>query len=270
MASKKCPKCGEDNPAEAVMCWACYTPLSGGPVMAGGAPIGGPATAGIGAKGPGPVGVPGGDEAPAKKGVDPKMIGVGAFLVVGALVAFMVNGGMGGGSTDDGTGVDPTAPAPGPGGQPAPPPPPPTTNVPPPTGGGGGGTAAPAPVALPFQTVVPPNPQYATGTMGILVNKPGMTAVEAAGFAKFAKNQYSRNGKWKNMQICVFADQQTANAFKSYQSKRRGSPLTNDDYQQLGSRGIWGGTPAFLESKGNKELVYYPSRNPNGWWSSRR
>lgn len=24
-----CPKCGEGNPAEAVMCWACYTPLSG-------------------------------------------------------------------------------------------------------------------------------------------------------------------------------------------------------------------------------------------------
>jgi len=24
---KDCPKCGEDNPEEAVMCWACYTPL---------------------------------------------------------------------------------------------------------------------------------------------------------------------------------------------------------------------------------------------------
>lgn len=24
-----CRKCGEDNPAEAVMCWACYTPISG-------------------------------------------------------------------------------------------------------------------------------------------------------------------------------------------------------------------------------------------------
>ena len=26
--TQKCPKCGEENPAEAVMCWACYTPLS--------------------------------------------------------------------------------------------------------------------------------------------------------------------------------------------------------------------------------------------------
>lgn len=25
-----CPKCGEDNPIEAVMCWACYTPLGSG------------------------------------------------------------------------------------------------------------------------------------------------------------------------------------------------------------------------------------------------
>ena len=29
MNPKKCPKCGESNPPEAVMCWACYTPLSG-------------------------------------------------------------------------------------------------------------------------------------------------------------------------------------------------------------------------------------------------
>lgn len=25
-----CPKCSEENPDEAVMCWACYTPLNGG------------------------------------------------------------------------------------------------------------------------------------------------------------------------------------------------------------------------------------------------
>ena len=26
----KCPKCGEESPADAVMCWACYTPLGAG------------------------------------------------------------------------------------------------------------------------------------------------------------------------------------------------------------------------------------------------
>ena len=29
MSVINCPKCGEENPAEAVMCWACYTPLHG-------------------------------------------------------------------------------------------------------------------------------------------------------------------------------------------------------------------------------------------------
>ncbi|MBW3636833.1 MAG: hypothetical protein KY445_10280 [Armatimonadetes bacterium] len=27
MDSKICPRCGEENPSEAVMCWSCYTPL---------------------------------------------------------------------------------------------------------------------------------------------------------------------------------------------------------------------------------------------------
>ncbi|RYG70864.1 hypothetical protein EON80_06595 [bacterium] len=66
MASKKCPKCGEDNPAEAVMCWACYTPLSGGPAVGSMST----ATASLAAKGPvgkGPVGVPGVEEDSGKK-----------------------------------------------------------------------------------------------------------------------------------------------------------------------------------------------------------
>ena len=267
MASKKCPKCGEDNPAEAVMCWACYTPLSGGPILAGGATIGGPATAGIGSKGAGPVGVPGGDEEPVKKGIDPKMIGVGAFLVVGALVAFLVNGGMSGGGGDDSASNSvtivnqPAAPAPGPGQPPPPPPPPPS---------GGTTAAAVAPLPLPFTTVSPPSPQSETGTMGILVNKPGITPNQAIGFARFAKGQYSRNGKWKRMQICVFTDQASATAFTTYQGKRRGAELTDDDYRQLADRGVWAGTPAFLESRGNRDSLYYPSRNPTSWWTSRR
>ena len=36
METKRCPKCGEENPPEAVLCWACYTPFSGatpGPIQ---------------------------------------------------------------------------------------------------------------------------------------------------------------------------------------------------------------------------------------------
>lgn len=103
MASKKCPKCGEDNPAEAVMCWACYTPLSGS------APLGAGLTGAAGTlpKGAGsPVGVPLTEE-PAKKGLDPKAIGIGAFLLVGVIAAVMMSGMMGGGGGEEG-GASPT------------------------------------------------------------------------------------------------------------------------------------------------------------------
>ncbi len=32
--NQKCPHCGEENPAEAVMCWTCYTPLRAGKASA--------------------------------------------------------------------------------------------------------------------------------------------------------------------------------------------------------------------------------------------
>jgi hypothetical protein len=74
VASKKCPKCGEDNPAEAVMCWACYTPLS----AAGGAPLGATAAMSAGALAQGPMGKAGSGPTPVegekeKKPVDPKI-----------------------------------------------------------------------------------------------------------------------------------------------------------------------------------------------------
>ena len=271
MAQKKCPKCGEDNPAEAVMCWACYTPLSGAPAVGAGAVAA--AGGGLAAKGPigSPLGAPSGSEgAGEKKKLDPKTIGVAAFMVVGILVAFLANGGMsGGGSGEEETPAAEDKPAdPNPGGGAAPTggvAPPPFTAAP-----GGGGQAPPAPIPLPFQTVVPPNPKYKTGTMGIKVTGNGaLSPGQAAGFAKFARNQFARNGNWTDMQICVFSDDKTADAFKAYQGARRGAPLTNADYAQLAARGVWNNSPAFLEARGKKELVYTPSLNPSGWWIRR-
>jgi hypothetical protein len=265
VASKKCPKCGEDNPAEAVMCWACYTPLSG---AAGG---GGVAAATMGAKVPiggGAVGSPViSREETQKKNIDPRLIGAGAFLLVAAVVGFFVMNSMGG-VTDDTTGGVGTDPTPvsqsftnstntnttvNPGTAPALPP--------------GGSTTAPAAVVMPFSMVTPPNPEFATGTIGILVtpDKQG----QAAGLARYAKDQLSRNGKWQNMQVAVFTDRQTADAFTQYQSRRRGAPLTGTEYSELASKGVWTTTPVFLESRGKQDRIYYPSKTPYGWWSGR-
>ncbi len=248
------------------MCWACYTPLTGaagaGASLAGASAAVGtmPRTAGA------PVGVPSSEDDSKKKGVDPKLIGVGAFLVVAGLAAFFITGAMGGSSevVVPESGVDPNAPAMM---VPAPPPPPaaiPQFSAP----GGGGGGPAPAPVPLPFKTVTPPNPQFETGTMGILV-APNVSATQAAGFARFARDQISRNGKWNKMQIAVFTSQAAADGFASYQSTRRGAPLTTTDFVQLGKSGVWNGSPAFIESRGKQEKIFTPSSSPTMWWQRR-
>jgi hypothetical protein len=262
VASKKCPKCGEDNPAEAVMCWACYTPLSGGPAVGG---INAAAAA-LGPKGPvgkGPVGVPVVEEDSAKKGIDPKVIGVGAFLVIAGVVAFLVNSTMGGPPDPGLTGIDPPSISdPRPPGGPAVP----QGGVAPPlASNNSGGSAPPPPVAMQFKTVTAPNPTYKTGTVGIVIaaDKSG----EAAGFARYAKDQLARNGRWQNFQVCVFTDQSTADQFKAYQGPRKGSPLRSEDFAKLASSGIWSKTPVFYDSKGKTDQVLYPSRNPGNWWA---
>lgn len=258
MASKKCPKCGEDNPAEAVMCWACYTPLSGNAGATGLAAAAG--FAGNTSLGQGPVGVPPVEEAP-KKGVDPKLIGVVAFLLIGGVVAFLINGGMSSGGATDSTATASTD-------TPADPnvvDPPPVVAPPPLSVAPSSASApAPAPVPVAFSMVTSPNPKYKTGTLGILV--PPSKAGQADGSAKFVRDQFSRNGRWTRMQVVVFADSATAEAFRAYQGPRGGEPLSSADYQQLATQGVWTNTPAFLESSGKKEVVHYPSRNPNGWW----
>jgi hypothetical protein len=209
------------------------------------------------------------EEESQKKGIDPKLIGVGAFLLVGGIIAFLVNGGMSSSSTEVATSdpsvsqmVDPGASSSGSSA--------PSMSAPAPslgTGGGGGGAAPPPPVPLAFTTVTPPNPGQKTGTVGILIeaNKAG----QAAGFARFAKNQFSRNGKWGSWQICVFSDRAAADAFKAFQSQRKGRALSGNDFAQLSSSGVWQSTPAYLESTGNSEKIYSPSKNPYSWWPRR-
>lgn len=263
MASKKCPKCGEDNPAEAVMCWACYTPLSGSAPL--GAGLAAAATAGAMPKTVGaPIGVPQ-TQQPAKKGIDPKLIGVGAFLLVGGLAALLMSGLMGGKSGEVvATGVDPTAPIdfapsiPSGGGRPV-------AVAPPMLGGGGGGGAPPAPAPLPFKTVASPGGGFKTGTMGILV----AGNANMAGAAKFAKDQFASNGRWTNMQVAVFTDPATGDAFAKFQSARKNAPLTNAEFRELADSGVWNNTPVFLDSRGSQERIYYPSRSPQSWWPGR-
>ena len=259
MASKKCPKCGEDNPAEAVMCWACYTPLSGGGAvgMAGAAGI-----SGLSASTPlaqAPVGVPPAEESVAKKDLDPKVIGVVAFVLIVGVVGFLVKSGMSP-DTDIKTAEAPPDKPDDPNVTTPPVNPAPALSVAPSLAS----SPPPAPVPVAFSMVTSPNPKYETGTLGILV--PPSAAAKAAGTATFVRDQFARNGRWTRIQLCVFTDKTTAAAFSAYQGPRGGQPLSAADYQQLSTRGVWTNTPVFLESSGKKEVVHYPSRNPNGWW----
>lgn len=258
MASKKCPKCSEDNPAEAVMCWACYTPLSGSPLA------GGPA-ASVAGRTPGGQSPAGGltaDESETKKGVDPKLIAILAFLLVGGGVAFLVNSSMSKPPEDGPIAPRKDPETPDQPFQPNTPSQSPPLSIP----SGPNTSTPPAEVPVPFTVVTSPNPKYPTGTMGILV-PPTMGVVQIAGVAKFAKNQYTRNGKWGRMQIFAFSDKTSAEAWKRFQEPRRGAPMDRDDYQALATQGLWASTPVFLETSGKKEVVHYPSRNSTSWWA---
>ncbi len=243
------------------MCWACYTPLSGSAPLGAGLAAG--ATATLPKTGGPAVGVPQVD-APAKKGIDPKTIAIGAVLLVGVVAAVMMSGMMGGGGGGDTivAGVDPGVQLEDPGFAAQPPP---AAAPPPLLGSPGGGGAPPAPVPVPFTTIVPPNSKFKTGTLGILMTQNS----SPAGAAKFAKNQFAKNGNWTNMQVAVFTDKTAAAAFSQYQSRSQSAPLTNADFQALADAGVWSGAAAFLDARGKSEKVYSPSRNPLSWWPGR-
>lgn len=247
---KQCPKCGEENPAEAVMCWACYTPLSGSGASASGAAAGGAAAA-----------------APAtayedgeKKKIPPwqlGVIGVGLLLVVGIGVRSMMPGSSSeadAGLDSPPPGMDPAQPSQNGGASPAPSSPTPTP--------GGGGSVAPA--EAPYKIVVPPNPKMATATMAIVPTDSNASGPQAASYAAYVRRQFGTTSSWKTIYIYVFSDEKAADAFGEYMRKRRGAPLSTSDYATLSN--LWGSTLARYEYSSGKERVVYPSKNPSGWW----
>ena len=262
MATKKCPKCGEENPAEAVMCWACYTPLAGGAAAATGgglvAPRGGAAAVAPGAAAAAQE---------EKQPIDPKI-----FLVVGLLFGAIVIGGFttgifggGGGGDESLPAADPTtnkattgtnkSPAPAP----APAPGPPIAITP--------GNPSALPPIKHYDVVSPPNPRYETGTIGILATQPNISAAQAGELAKYAKNQFAPNGRWRRMQVLVFNNPDVAKQFSKYQAKRDNIVLSETQYNEMAQSGWWASVPAFLEAQGSTNQVFSPSRSPGNWWT---
>jgi len=271
VANKKCPKCGEDNPAEAVMCWACYTPLTAGAgaAMSPGAGSGATALPRSSAR-PGAVQP---DEKEKKK-VDPRLFFVGGgLLVAGVIFAFTTGlfGGSGGGDVGAPP-ADPTGPTNGPSSgtptrpmsgspqvmTPGSPPGPPVSS------GGGGGSIVAQPA--PYSVVVSPNPRFRTAVQAITPTNQISSDKEAVGLAKAARENLQKSGKWTNTQIVVFSNRQSASAFQQYMNDRRGAPLDKDNYAELAQQNAWTGAAAYYTSTGNSEHVYYPSQNPKGWW----
>ena len=267
MANKKCPKCGEDNPAEAVMCWACYTPLTAGAGAAMGAGGMGAAGAATLPRPGGPMGVPSAVNEGEKKQIDPKIFLVGGLLLVAAVVALFTTGIIGGSSPpgviDNGipttittdTGFVGTS---GMAATPPPPPPPPTNNGP--TGGSGEVVTPPAPS---YSMVSSPNPRYSVATFGITPAQPNVSEAQATNLASTAGSSMSRSRKWDGMQIFVFRDAASASSFKQFMSQRQGKPLGAGDYQGLASQGALSGAIVYYEVRGKTGRVSYPSRGAN-------
>lgn len=248
---KRCPKCGEENPPEAVMCWACYTPLTNT------VNVGAGASRAARASGPSLDD----DDEESKPSTPPWQIAVIAIGLV--FVLFMVaKNFLPSGNTDDavpvaassqtqpGTGAG--APAPGPAAD---------------TGGGGSNdSSVPAPQKLPFTIAVSPNPSITVGTMAIVSTDPNISAGQAAALASFTKNQFSHMKRWSKLYIYVFKDEPSAQQFANYQRQRSGAPLADSDYRNLSS--LWSSALACYEYNNGSERMYNPSNNPSGWWGS--
>ena len=263
MNQKKCPKCGESNPPEAVMCWACYTPLSGGAV----ATAGGAATATARSKAPArPDKARSDDDDKDKTAIAPWQIGavVLALLLVGGF-AFMVTSR---GSTDDG--------APLGGGAPIKPPGSDMTRLVVP---GAGASSSNISVGITNGTVqmpqqssnqasyritTPPGRDVEWPSIGIMPST-GVSTTQAAALAKAAFQQVARGRSWKGAYVYVFSDRDAATAFQNFQKTRRGAPLQNSDYSTLSE--VWPKTLVRYEYNNGNEDIRYPGSNTSDWWA---
>jgi hypothetical protein len=253
---KKCPKCGEMNPAEAVMCWACYAPLSGSAVAGGGTAVASPQVASH-------------REERGKKAIPVWQLGVlgGGLLLALGFGAMQMMGGPSDpevlvpnvtveGGTYSGSGGPSTAPG--------------ANNAPPPITSleTGGAPITIEPKPAPYVMVSPPNPDTAS-KWGVMAIVPTQDAApqRAAQLASFAGRQY-RGGQWGGLHIYVFRDRQSAQAFADYQVDRRSEVLGQSDYTALAN--LWPNCLARYEMKNGRESVKFPSRTPNSWWYSTR
>lgn len=244
---KRCPKCGEENPSDAVMCWACYTPLSGSGASKGAQPA-----RKSSARSPD-------DDDGDKPTTQPWQIAVVAIGLMFMLFWVGKNFLPSGSSSDD----LPAAPAPvifpaDNGTAPAP--------VQSTFTNSSDSPSIPAPQKLPFTIVVSPNPNINVGTMAIVATDPNISAGQAAGLASFIRSQFTQTKRWSILYIYVFRDQQSAKQFANYQIKRRGAPLTNNDYRNLTN--LWGSAVACYEYNRGSEKILTPANNPSGWWTS--
>jgi hypothetical protein len=248
MSQKKCPKCGENNPAEAVMCWSCYTPLTQGGAVSSRDDLG--------------IMPPDGGALEAKQTAQPWQLGVMALFVVVVLVAG-VRSFMSPAQREIIT-----------------PPPPPNQNVTITLPDGNVSQIQPKLEVIqatmpqpeptsPFTMVAPPYPDVEWATMAIVPTKSNISPVDAAKLAGFARQQVV-DGRWKGYTIYVFADLQSAQVFKNYQDRRRGQFLMPTDYLALRATNIWPKAMAVYDYSKGRAAIRYPSSNPNSWWTIQR
>ena len=259
MNQKKCPKCGEMNPPEAVMCWACYTPLTGTAAVA-------PPVAGGRSVAP----------AASKDEKEKPKIPVWQLGVIGAaVVGGLIYGGMMmfGGSPAPEMPTDPLGNTPkfNPPGRPVSNPP---VNVnvtggPLGTGGNSGGGGPVEKPSVSYTTVVLPSTRYDEGTMAILSNDPSVSPQQAQLQAKFARAGMTNASRWAKLHIFVFSDSATAQTFATYQIRRGNQPLTSSDYAELSSN-VWPKTPVHLIYINGRQFGRpdQPAQRPNNWWTT--
>lgn len=249
MNQKKCPKCGESNPVEGVMCWACYTPLSGGASAGAKAPMSAPPAA-IDEK-----------EKPKITPVQMGVLGVGLLVVLG-----MGWKSISGGSVDDVPDGLPPIPGSTKGGEPPFVPPRPVTP----------GGSAPAPQvggviptdpgnSMAYVVTTPPG-RSTWATIGIVPSVPNTDGVTAGRLASLAHKPFAKSGRYQGIYVYAFADKQSAAVFQKFQQNRRGAPLEPGDYEDQTLRTIWPKTLARYEYFKGQEAIRYPQANPDGWY----
>lgn len=124
------------------------------------------------------------------------------------------------------------------------------------------GLASPSPVPLPFKVLSTPDPNSNWATLGILISP--KNSAQAPGFARYAADQLSRNGRWPRISLFVFTNANDAEVFRQFQKPRRGQALQRADFVRL--MPLWRRMPVYFEKKGNQERIFQPKRNPRGWW----